>query len=124
MIRSPARAPQSLLVLCIGLALLFGAHAAFAQAPVVTSVYPPDNAQHVASSVVVVFAFDRPTAKHAAYSLADLDPSSGGGLITTAISWRLASRPGTTLSACCRRRAGGSRSAAVPVASCELGRSA
>ena len=84
MIRSSARAPQSLLVLAIAAAILFGAHSASAQAPVVTSVYPPDNAEHVAASVVIVFSFDRPTAKHVAYSLADLDPSSGGGLITTA----------------------------------------
>src|SRR5438132_12640931 len=84
MIRSPARAPQSLLVLGMCGVLLLGAHAAFAQAPRVVAVYPPDNAQHVAANVVLFFAFDRPTAKHASYSLADLDPSSGGGLITTA----------------------------------------
>src|SRR5258706_2020078 len=84
MIRSPARAPQCLLALGACAALLALAGPVFAQAPVVTYVHPPDLAQRVAANVVLVFAFDRPTAKHVAYSVADLDPSAGGGLITTA----------------------------------------
>ncbi len=35
-------------------------------------------------NIGMVFGFDRPTLKHVAYSIADLDPSSGGGLISTA----------------------------------------
>ena len=84
MIRSHARAPQSLLALGCCVALLACAGVASAQAPVVTYVYPPDNADHVGVNAVIVFAFDRPTGKHAAYSLADFDPSAGGGLISTA----------------------------------------
>src|SRR5258706_13997561 len=83
MIRSPARAPQCLLALGACAALLALAGPVFAQAPVVTYVHPPDLAQRVAANVVLVFPFDLPTAKHLAYSLADLDPSPGGGPIHT-----------------------------------------
>jgi hypothetical protein len=64
-------------------ALLLSPGAALAQ-PVVIGTYPPNGAERVPANAVLVLIFDRPTAKHAAYSIADLDPSSGGGLITTA----------------------------------------
>ncbi|HMI30770.1 MAG TPA: Ig-like domain-containing protein, partial [Candidatus Limnocylindrales bacterium] len=61
-------------------ALLLFAGASFAQAPRVVSVYPPDGATRVPANVVVVFVFDRPTAKHSISSLADY--SAGGALVT------------------------------------------
>jgi hypothetical protein len=63
--------------------LLLGASAAFAQAPRVVAVYPANGATRVPANAVMVFAFDRPTAKHATYSVADF--TAGGGLITTAV---------------------------------------
>ena len=100
MIRSPDRPSQShsprsnrkigipgahrYLAFVFAAAAFLGASAAFAQAPRVIGVYPPNGATRVPVNAVLVFAFDRPTAKHVAYSVADLDPSAGGGLITTA----------------------------------------
>src|SRR6185436_65880 len=89
MIRLRRRPPQSHsprnLIASIGIPLLLLAFAGVCQAqPVVLATYPAQGAERVPANVVLVFTFDRPTAKHVAYSVADLDPSSGGGLITTA----------------------------------------
>jgi len=65
------------------LALLLLTGAAAAQPPVVIGTVPADGAVRVPTSLVLVFIFDRPTAKHVAYSIADLDPSAGGGLVST-----------------------------------------
>jgi len=84
MIRSPARASQSLLALGACVALLCGAGAASAQAPQVVATYPAAGADHVPINTVFVFVFDRPTGKSAAYSWA-IDPlEPGGSLIQTA----------------------------------------
>jgi len=64
-------------------ALLFAAGTSLAQ-PRVVATYPADGADRVPSNAILQFVFDEPTGKHVAYSVADLDPSSGGGLITTA----------------------------------------
>lgn len=77
-------APHRYLALGATVALLLLASAAGAQAPRVIATYPANGAQRVPASAVLVFVFDRPTAKHVAYSVADFDPSAGGGLITTA----------------------------------------
>lgn len=45
--------------------------------------YPANNAERVPVNLRLKFIFDQPTGKTAAYSIADLDPSAGGGLITT-----------------------------------------
>jgi len=48
----------------------------------VTATYPANGAERVPANAVLIFAFDRPTAKHASYSVADF--TAGGGLITLA----------------------------------------
>jgi len=68
------------LALVFAATMLFGASAALAQAPRVTAVYPSDGATRVAANLVVVFVFDRPTAKHSSSSLADF--TAGGGLVS------------------------------------------
>jgi hypothetical protein len=89
MIRLRCCPPQShfprKLIAYIGIPLLLLALAGVCQAqPAVVATYPAQGAERVPASAILVFTFDRPTAKHVAYSVADLDPSSGGGLITTA----------------------------------------
>jgi len=73
------------LAFALAIAVQLAASAACAQAPRVLAVYPANGAMRVPVNAVLVFVFDRPTAKHVAYSVADLDPSAGGGLITTAL---------------------------------------
>jgi hypothetical protein len=69
-----------LLALSIPAALLLLAGACFGQ-PRVVATYPQNGAERVPSNAILVFAFDRATAKNAAYSVADI--TQGGGLITT-----------------------------------------
>ncbi len=61
-------------------ALLLSAGAAFAQAPRVLATYPANGATRVPVNAVLVFVFDRPTAKHVSYSVADFDSS---GILST-----------------------------------------
>ncbi|HEY2924657.1 MAG TPA: Ig-like domain-containing protein [Candidatus Eisenbacteria bacterium] len=72
--------PKLLLVFSIPAALLLLAGACFGQ-PRVVATYPPNGAERVPANAILMFAFDRPTAKHAFYSVADI--TAGGGLITT-----------------------------------------
>ena len=62
-------------------AVLLAAATSLAQ-PRIVATYPADGADRVPSNANLVFAFDRPTAKHVSYSVADLT-SGGGGTITT-----------------------------------------
>jgi len=51
--------------------------------PQVVATVPGDGATRVPANITLEVIFDRPTGKHAIYSIADLDPSAGGGLIST-----------------------------------------
>ena len=53
-------------------------------AAVVTQVatFPKDGAIRVSPDATVYFVFDQPTQKTGAFSIADFDPSSGGGLLS------------------------------------------
>ena len=62
-------------------AILVFASTCFAQAPQVIGTYPTNGAARVPVNAVLFFAFDRPTAKHASYSFADI--TGGGGQVTT-----------------------------------------
>ena len=88
--QSPPRERLSLLSSRLGCRTAFGIPAALLflagtclGQPRVVATYPPNGAPRVPSNAILQFVFDQPTGKHAAYSVADLDPSSGGGLITT-----------------------------------------
>ncbi|MBI4363919.1 MAG: hypothetical protein HY568_00660 [Candidatus Latescibacteria bacterium] len=45
------------------------------------ATYPEDGARRVPPDATILFVFDQPTLKDGAFSVADLDPSSGGGVI-------------------------------------------
>jgi hypothetical protein len=75
------RGAHRYLALAFAAAFLLGANAALAQAPRVVATYPANGATRVPVNAVLVFVFDRPTAKHASYSIADFD--SGGANLTT-----------------------------------------
>src|SRR2546426_12846971 len=67
-------------------ALLFVAGASFAQ-PRVVATHPPNGAARVPANAVLIFAFDRPTAKHVSYCVSDFTSGGGGGLTTIPGCW-------------------------------------
>jgi hypothetical protein len=81
MIRSSPRAPQSLLVLAIGVTLSLITGSAWAQAPLVTAIHPTNGEDRVPANVILTVVFDRPTGKQVRHSYVDI--TAGGGIVTT-----------------------------------------
>ncbi len=50
-----------------------------------TATFPKDGAIRVSPNATLYFVFDQPTQKTGAFSVADFDPSSGGGLISLGV---------------------------------------
>ena len=83
MIKGIPSLPQCLVAWCLAGLLAAGGGAARAQAAPITQIgtYPANNATRVAPEAELWFAFDQPTSKAGAFSVADLDSGSGGVLL-------------------------------------------